>query len=434
MQFTIHPGGPLRGIADIPGDKSISHRAVMLGALAAGTTTVRDCLVGEDVLSTIGAMRALGVPIERDGTTVRIEGTGGRFTPDPVRLDVGNSGTSMRLMTGLLAGRGVAAELVGDASLMKRPMERVAAPLRDMGADVVCLGESGRPPVRITPAPALTPLDYAMPVASAQVKSALMLAALTARGTTRIVQPAPTRDHTERMLSAFGADVNVTELAVSVTGPCELTATDVVVPGDVSSAAFFLVAASIVPGSRLVLKGVGMNPTRTGVIEILEAMGARIGITQERTSGGEPVADLEVEAASLTGIEIPPHTVPNAIDEFPVLFVAAAAARGRTVLKGAEELRYKESDRIATMAEGLTALGVMTEVFDDGIAITGGQLGAGQVAAHGDHRIAMSFAVAGAVAQGPVRITDCAAVATSFPGFPALARALGLDIRIEGGT
>lgn len=431
MKFIVHPGGPLRGAARVPGDKSVSHRAVMLGALATGRTIVHECLVGEDVLATIAAMRALGVQIERDVGEVRIDGCGGRFDPGPLRLDLGNSGTSMRLVAGLIAGRGVAADLVGDASLMRRPMERVAAPLRAMGADVVCGGEDGRPPVTIRPVAALTPIDYRLPVASAQVKSAILLAGLAARGSTKVHEPAPTRDHSERMLRAFGVEVRTSGGEVSLTGPAELVGTELTVPGDVSSAAFFLVAGSICPGSEIALENVGLNPTRTGVIEILEAMGARIEITAQRTFGGEPVADVAVRYAPLSGIEIPPHTVPNAIDEFPALFIAAACAKGTTVLRGARELRFKESDRIAAMAEGLEALGIRCETFEDGIAIEGGRMGGGSVVAHGDHRIAMSFAVAGVAASGPVSIGDCAAVATSFPGFAELARSLGMAIEVE---
>ena len=432
MKYTSHKARMLGGRLVVPGDKSISHRAVMLGGLAEGVTEVSDCLLGEDVLSTMQAMRTLGVTVEQSENHLRIEGTGGRFTDAPVTLDMGNSGTSMRLMSGLLAGRSVRATLVGDASLMKRPMERVAEPLRRMGADVTCLGEGGRPPVQVGPVDSLTPVEFAMPIASAQVKSAIMLAALTASGTTVVEQPAPSRDHSERMLAAFGADVTVSGLKVSVRGPVTLSATTVNVPADISSAAFFVVAATIVPGSQLTLPNVGMNPTRTGVLEILRAMGADIQIENARASGGEPVADIVVRAASLTGIEIPAELVPNAIDEFPILFIAAACASGTTVLRGAEELRYKESDRIAAMARGLRTLGVQVEEFPDGMAVTGGPIGPGAVEADGDHRIAMSFAVAGSVASGPVEIDDCAAVATSFPNFVALAECAGMRIDVTG--
>lgn len=432
MKYTSHKAQMLGGRLVVPGDKSISHRAVMLGGLAKGVTEVSDCLLGEDVLSTMQAMRTLGVTVEQSGNHLRIEGTGGCFTRAPVTLDMGNSGTSMRLMSGLLAGRSVSATLVGDASLMKRPMERVAEPLRRMGGDVACLGEGGRPPVQVGPVDGLTPVEFAMPIASAQVKSAIMLAALTASGTTLVEQPAPSRDHSERMLAAFGADVTVSGLKVSVRGPATLRATSVNVPADISSAAFFIVAASIVPGSQLTLPNVGMNPTRTGVIDILRAMGADIQIQNVRASGGEPVADIVVRAARLVGIEIPAELVPNAIDEFPILFVAAACASGTTLLRGAEELRYKESDRIAAMARGLRVLGVQVEEFSDGLAVTGGPIGPGAVHADGDHRIAMSFAVAGSVASGPVEIDDCAAVATSFPNFVALAERAGMRVDVDG--
>lgn len=430
MKYTSHPVAGLAGRIVVPGDKSISHRAVMLGGIARGVTEVSDCLLGEDVLSTMQAMRELGVTVEHHGNVVRIEGTGGDFNPRPVHLDMGNSGTSMRLMSGLLAGRAVDATLTGDASLMKRPMERVAAPLRSMGADVTCLGEEGRPPVRVQPVSSLTAVDFDMPIASAQVKSAIMLAALTAQGETVVRQPAPSRDHSERMLAAFGATVRVDGLVVRVQGPVTLTGCPVRVPADISSAAFFAVAASIVPGAEVELPGVGVNPTRTGVIEVLRAMGADISISNARESGGEPVADLTIRHAPLRGIEIPESVVPNAIDEFPVLFIAAACAEGQTVLRGAEELRFKESDRIASMASGLRSLGVAVEEYEDGLAIVGGPIGPGTVHAHGDHRIAMSFAVAGAVATGPVVIDDCAAVATSFPNFVDLARAVGMRIDV----
>lgn len=432
MKYTSHPVDALGGRIVVPGDKSISHRAVMLGGIAEGVTEVSDCLLGEDVLSTMQAMRTLGVPVVQSGNDVRIEGTGGVFQPGPLELDMGNSGTSMRLMSGLLAGRGVDATLVGDASLMKRPMERVAGPLRNMGADVTCLGQGGRPPVHVRPVARLSAVDFDMPIASAQVKSAIMLAALTADGETTVRQPAPSRDHSERMLAAFGAAITVDGLTVRVRGPATLKASPVRVPADISSAAFFAVAASIVPGACIELPGVGVNPTRTGVLEVLRAMGADIEVNNPRESGGEPVADLVVRHAPLRGIEIPESVVPNAIDEFPILFIAAASAEGTTVLRGAHELRFKESDRIASMATGLKALGVAVEEYEDGMAVTGGPIGPGRVHAAGDHRIAMSFAVAGAVATGPVVIEDCAAVATSFPNFVGLAAAVGMKLDVEG--
>lgn len=427
-RLTLPPGEALR----VPGDKSISHRAIMLGAIGDGVTRIEGFLEGEDALATMNCFRAMGVSIEgpqQGRVTVHGVGMDGLRQPGGV-LDCGNSGTSMRLMSGLLAGQGFEVELSGDASLRQRPMKRVAAPLALMGARIET-AEQGRPPLRIMPADALAAIDYAMPVASAQVKSAVLLAGLYARGRTCVTEPAPTRDHTERMLRAFGYPVERSGPSVCLEGKCRLTATDIDVPADISSAAFFLVGASIAPGSDLVLSHVGVNPTRTGVIDILRLMGADITFLAQREIGGEPVADLRVRYAPLHGIRIPEALVPLAIDEFPALFIAAANACGETLLTGAEELRVKESDRIAVMAEGLQRLGAVAEPLRDGIRIAGGELGGGEVESHTDHRIAMSFAVAALAARGPIRVRDCANVATSFPGFVELARRAGLGIRIE---
>jgi len=423
----VHPGGSLHGTITIPGDKSISHRAVMLGALADGECTIEGCLMGEDVVSTMNAFRAMGVRIDDRGDgQVRVHGVGVDGLRAPVRdLDVGNSGTSMRLLCGILAGAGLDATLIGDASLMRRPMRRVAAPLNEMGADIRTAAE-GTPPVRVVPRGMLHAIDYALPVASAQVKSAVLLAGLFARGTTRVSEPAPTRDHTERMLGAFGVEVDCAPGRAAIRGQQRLQPAAIAVPADISSAAFFLVGASIAPGSRVVLPAVGVNPTRTGILDILAAMGANIVQRNRRQCGDEPVADLEITTAPLHGIEIPSHLVPLAIDEFPAIFIAAACAQGRTVLRGASELRHKESDRIEVMATGLRTLGVTVETYADGIAITGGALGGGAIRAHGDHRIAMAFAMAGLRAGGPVRITEAAAIATSFPEFHGRAAAAGL--------
>ena len=433
--FIARPGaGAVRGSLRVPGDKSISHRSIMLGAIARGTTRIRGFLEGADAISTMDAFRALGVSIDGpdDGrVTVRGVGPGGLRTPAGP-LDCGNSGTSMRLMCGLLAGQGLEATLVGDASLTRRPMRRVTDPLVAMGARIDT--DDGRPPVRIHPAGGpLRAIDYRMPVASAQVKSALLLAGLHARGTTRVTEPAPTRDHTERMLAAFGVRVSVDGATVSVEGGQALVAADIDVPADISSAAFFLVAGSIARDADLTLEHVGVNPTRAGVIEILRRMGADVTLERPRTVGGEPVADLRVRSAGLRGIEVPPELVPLAIDEFPVLFVAAACARGRTVVTGAHELRVKESDRIAVMAEGLRRLGVDAQPTPDGIVIEGrGGLAAafdgGEVDSHGDHRPAMAFAVASLRAAAPIRIADTLNVGTSFPGFVAQARSVGIDV------
>jgi len=429
MQFLVQPGGRLAGTLRVPGDKSISHRSVMLGALAEGVTEVSGLLQGEDVLATLAAFRAMGIKAEGpDNGRLIIHGVGMQGLQAPTQaLDMGNSGTAMRLMAGILSGQSFDSELIGDASLSKRPMNRVANPLRDMGAHIDT-AEGGRPPLRIRGGQPLHGIDYVMPVASAQVKSSILLAGLFADGRTRVTEPAPTRDHTERMLRGFGYDVETDGPVVTLYGGRRLAATRIDVPSDISSAAFFLVGASIAPGSRLTLEHVGMNPTRIGVVNILRAMGANITVTNERVVGGEPVADLTVESAELHGIDIPQDQVPLAIDEFPALFIAAACARGTTRLSGAHELRVKESDRIAVMARGLKVLGIEHTETEDGIIIQGGQLGSGTVDSEGDHRIAMSFAMAGLRAKGPIQILDCLNVNTSFPNFVSLAGQCGLSI------
>jgi 3-phosphoshikimate 1-carboxyvinyltransferase len=433
VRFLVRPGGALRGRVRVPGDKSISHRSIMLGALADGITAVSGFLEGEDSLATLRAFRQMGVEIDgpADGR-VTIHGVGLHGLKAPSSpLDLGNSGTSMRLMAGLLAGQGFDCTLIGDASLSRRPMRRVTEPLSRMGARIETTS-AGTPPLRIHPVGGLTGIHYDMPVASAQVKSSLLLAGLYARGETCVTEPAPTRDHTERMLAGFGYAVRRDGSRACVQGGGRLTGCAIDVPADISSAAFFLVGASIAPGSDLVLEHVGLNPTRVGVINILQRMGADIAVTSQRDVGGEPVADLRVRAAPLRGIRIPQDQVPLAIDEFPALFVAAACAEGETVLTGAEELRVKESDRIQVMADGLAALGAAARPTPDGIVIQGGPIGGGRIASHGDHRIAMSFAVAALRAGGPIAIDDCANVDTSFPGFAALAAGAGLDVRVEG--
>jgi len=435
-QFDVQPGGSLRGRIRVPGDKSISHRSIMLGAIARGTTHVTGFLVGADAISTMNVFRALGVRIDGpDHGRVVVHGVGpGGLRAPQGPLDCGNAGTAMRLLIGLLAGQPFGCTLIGDESLSKRPMRRVADPLARMGARIQT--QEGRPPVRIEPvAGALKGIEYPMPMASAQVKSSLLLAGLHAEGETVVTEPAPTRDHTERMLEGFGVKLSREGATVRIRGGQALTATDIDVPADISSAAFFLVGASIAAGSDLLLEHVGVNPTRTGVLDILGLMGADIERINERTVGGEPVADLRVRASALRGIEVPPELVPLAIDEFPVLFVAAACANGRTVVTGAEELRVKESDRIAVMAEGLRALGVQAQATPDGMIIEGrGQharpvFSAGSVTSHGDHRIAMAFAMAALRASGPIRIDDTLNVATSFPGFVTLSAGAGLSIR-----
>ena len=430
--WRVAAGGTLGGTLTVPGDKSISHRALMLGALAAGTSRIEGFLEGEDCLATLRALRALGVEITHSGAgCVEVRGAGaGGLTASAAPLDMGNAGTAMRLMMGLLAGQNVPARLIGDDSLMRRPMERVAQPLRLMGAQVRTA--NGHPPVEIAAAGTLRAIDYALPVASAQVKSALLLAGLAARGCTRLTEPAPSRDHTERMLAAFGVRVERAAATVSLAGGQPLRATALTVPADFSSAAFFLVAGALASPRGLTLTNIGINPTRTGLLELLQRMGADIRI---RPRGGatdaatEPVADLEVRASALRGIEVPESLVPLAIDELPVFFIAAASAQGETVVRGAQELRVKESDRLAVMAQGLEVLGVEHRLLRDGLWIRGREhFAAGRIDSHGDPRIAMAFAVAALKCAAPLEIADVANVATSFPGFTATARAAGLAI------
>lgn len=430
LRFHIQPGGALVGNTRVPGDKSISHRSIMLGSLADGTTRVEGFLQGEDSLATLRAFRAMGVEItDPEDGRLEIHGVGlDGLQPAEGVIDLGNSGTSMRLMAGLLAGQKFDSVLTGDASLVKRPMSRVAAPLSLMGAQIDTQ-EGGTAPLRIRGGKHLVGIEYPMPMASAQVKSCLLLAGLYAQGETAVIEPAPTRDHTERMLKTFGVEVTSSDGRSCVRSGQRLTATNIQVPGDISSAAFLLVGASIIPGSDLTLEGVGINPTRDGVLQILRLMGADIHVLNPRDAGGEPIADLRIRHTQLHGIDIPENLVPLAIDEFPALFIAAAVADGKTRLTGAEELRVKESDRIQVMADGLQALGVKADPSADGIVIEGGKIKGGQVDSCGDHRIAMSFALAGALAGGDVLIDDCANVATSYPNFVQQLSALGLQIK-----
>jgi cyclohexadieny/prephenate dehydrogenase / 3-phosphoshikimate 1-carboxyvinyltransferase len=430
--FTCAPGGAVSGTLRVPGDKSISHRSVILSSIADGVSQVTGFLQGEDSLNTIAAFRQMGVGIERDLDRVRVEGVGLHGLSAPSGdLQMGNSGTAMRLLLGLLAGQAFASRLVGDASLSSRPMLRVIGPLQSMGASIDSQ-PGGRAPLQVRASKGLRAIEYDMPVASAQVKSCLLLAGLYAEGVTVVREPAPTRDHSERMLRAFGCEVDIDGAEIRMAGGQALTACDVEVPADISSAAFFMVAASIAPGSDIILQHVGVNPTRTGVIDILRLMGARIELLNQRHVGGEPVADIRVQSAPLNAIDIPRELVPLAIDEFPVLFIAAACARGTTRLQGAEELRVKESDRIQVMADGLAILGIDARVQPDGIEIDGGQLGGGRVESHGDHRIAMAFSVASLRASREISISDCANVNTSFPGFAELARRAGIRIQASG--
>lgn len=419
--------GPLTGTIRVPGDKSISHRALMLAALCVGESRISGLLEGEDVLATAAAMRAMGADVARgdDGTwTVQGVGVGGLMQPQQA-LDMGNSGTSTRLLMGLVASHPITAMFTGDASLSRRPMARVTDPLGQMGAEFNT-SPGGTLPLMVRGINPAVPIRYRLPVASAQVKSAILLAALNTHGTTTVIEPVATRDHSEKMLRGFGADVAVETDAdgvrhISVSGPCDLKPQDIEVPGDPSSAAFFIVAALIVPGSDLVIENVGMNVTRTGLITVLEAMGGRIERLNERTVGGEPVADLHVRASALQGIAVDPAIVPSMVDEFPVFFIAAAMAHGTTITCGLDELRVKESDRLAAMARGLEAIGVAVEEREDGLVISGSNgeplPGGGPVATLLDHRIAMSFAIAGLVSGAGVSIDDTGPIATSFPDF-----------------
>lgn len=428
MDWISRPSGPLRGTLTMPGDKSVSHRALMLAALADGNSRISGFLEGEDTRATAAVLAQLGVRIEMPAAGQRlVHGVGLRGLRGCDRpLDCGNAGTGMRLLAGLLAGQAFDSTLVGDESLSRRPMRRVTEPLVWMGAKIGT--HDGLPPLHIQGGQHLRGIRYELPVASAQVKSALLLAGLYAEGETEVLEPHPTRDYTERMLAAFGWPIDFAPGRASLTGGHVLHATDVQVPADFSSAAFFLVAASLVPGSELLLRAVGINPRRTGLLFALRMMGADIEVIDERHSGGEPVADLRVRHAPLHGIELPQVLVPDMIDEFPALFVAAAAARGTTVVRGAAELRVKESDRIATMAAGLRSLGVQVDEAPDGAIIHGGTLGSGTVRGHGDHRVAMSFAVAGLIARDGVRVEDCRNVGTSFPGFMELANRCGFAL------
>jgi 3-phosphoshikimate 1-carboxyvinyltransferase len=432
QSFRVAPGARIGGEISVPGDKSISHRALMLGAIATGRTTVRGFLEGEDCIATRNALTALGVEIRlaRDGT-LTVEGRGRKsLRPPSGALDFGNSGTGIRLMMGLLAGQPFDSVLIGDASLSRRPMERVAAPLRQMGAHIETTG--GSAPVRIQGSANLQGIDYALPVASAQIKSAVLLAGLNAKGRTTIRSPGVSRDHTERMLATMGVEVREDRErhSVALEGPVALRGAVIEVPGDFSSAAFFIVAACLGAERGLLIKGVGVSPTRTGLLTILETMGARIELCNRRSFGAEPVADLFITKSRLHGISVPPALVPLAIDEFPILFVAAAGASGRTVVTGAEELRHKESDRLAMMARALKAIGASVEERPDGLAIEGGALRGGSVDSDGDHRIAMAFAVASLLCSEPVEIRKTDQVATSFPTFAAVAGAAGLGVDV----
>ncbi|MDP3704650.1 MAG: 3-phosphoshikimate 1-carboxyvinyltransferase [Legionellaceae bacterium] len=429
MPLLSQPVKSLRGDIIVPGDKSISHRAIILGSIAKGTTTIDGFLDGEDCLRTLTAFQAMGVSIE--GPTdkrVVVHGVGKHGLRKPVEtMDCGNSGTTMRLLSGVLAAQSFTTKLTGDHSLLKRPMERIARPLMHMGAEIIT--HDGHPPLTIHGAQRLEGIAYEMPEASAQVKSCILLAGMYALGETTVIETGVTRDHTERMLTTFSYPIHKSDNAITINAKSECQGTDIRVPGDISSAAFFIVAATLIPNAELVIRNVGVNPARTGIIQILLRMGASIEITNKRLWGEEPVADIHVRSATLEGIDIPAALVPISIDEFPVIFIAAACAKGQTLLHGAKELRYKESDRIGVMVNGLHALGIEAQALDDGVHIRGGALRGGVVDSHHDHRIAMAFAIAGAVAQAPITINHCESIATSFPTFVQTANQLNMAIR-----
>lgn len=428
LNFISKPVVCLKGEITVPGDKSISHRSIIFGAIAIGTSVIDGFLDGEDCIATLKAFQSMGVRIEGpDKQRVIIHGVGKYGLKQPQNIiDCGNSGTSMRLLAGLLAAQQFDSQLTGDESLLKRPMLRISRPLSQMGADITT--QDGKPPIVIKGGKKLNGIHYVMPEASAQVKSCLLLAGMYAEGQTKITENAVSRDHTERMLRSFSYPVQIQDGAIVIDRNGECHGTRLNIPGDISSAAFFIVAASITPGSDVLIRNVGINPTRTGIIHVLTEMGANIRVFNQRAYGEEPVADLHIRYSQLKGIDIPASMVPLAIDEFPVIFIAAACAQGKTTLHGAKELRLKESDRIGAMVDGLNQLGVHAEGFDDGILIEGGSIKGGEVNSRGDHRIAMSFAIAGAVASAPVTIKNCANVATSFPSFVAIANMLHFQI------
>jgi len=428
--FLVSPCDSLSGVITIPGDKSISHRAIMMGAIANGVTKVSGFLEGNDSLATLKSFQQMGVDIEQRGSNLTIKGLGMHGLRAPTKpLNLGNSGTSIRLMSGLLSAQSFDSELCGDESLSKRPMDRIMDPLRQMGAKIY--GVNSKPPLSISGNQPLKAITYELPIASAQIKSCLLLAGLYAEGETCIVENVTTRDHTERMLRGFGYQVTCSDNCITLDGGGELEACDIDIPSDISSAAFFMVAGSIAKDADLTLKTININPTRTGIIEILKLMGADIALSNETEMAGEKTADIQVRSADLKGIEIPNELVPLAIDEFPVLFIAASCAEGETLLTGAKELRVKESDRIQVMADGLKILGIKTEVLDDGIHIQGGQFSkpSAPIKSRHDHRVSMSFVVASAACNFDIKIEGVDNVKTSFPNFVELANTIGANIK-----
>lgn len=429
MNYVVKPASGLKGQLRVPGDKSMSHRSIIFAALASGRSHIKGFLQGEDTLATKAIFQKMGVKIDQSSDELTIDGVGlSGLTAPENHLDCGNSGTGMRLLAGLLSGQKFESTLVGDHSLMSRPMARIGKPLMQMGANIA-LGDEGRPPIHIKPVECLKAIEYALPVASAQVKSAILLAGMYAEGKTVVIEPRPTRDHTETMMQAFGVDVVVEDDHIEINPPEALSPQDFEVPADISSAAFWLVAGSIIPGSKILLTHVGLNPRRDGIVHLLRLMGADIQVDWVSSpSDPEPIANLTVQYARLNGIEIPKELIANAIDEFPVLFVAAAMAEGRTSLRGAEELRVKESDRIAVMARGLQQMGVELKEFSDGIEISGSStFKHASVDSHGDHRCAMAFTIAGLAGKGCI-VKDCENVATSYPTFADDVKALNADL------
>jgi len=432
INYRILPGGKFSGKFRVPGDKSISHRALMLSAIAEGQSHIKGFLDGEDTLATMAAFQAMGVEIQHSlEYEVFIQGVGknGLLTPNSA-LDMGNSGTSVRLLSGLLAGLGVECELTGDQSLMSRPMRRIVDPLQKMQAQITC-SEAGTLPIHIKGCRNLTAIDFEMPVASAQLKSSVLLAGLSAKGRTCIYEPIATRDHTERMLMQFAYEVECSGKTIALEGGGTLQATTISIPADISSAAFFIVGACIADGSDILIENVGINPNRDAVIHILREMGADITLLNEKVVSGEPVADIRVRSAELHGIDISESRVPAAIDEFPAIMVAAACAKGVTRLTAAGELRVKESDRITAMSQGLETLGIEVDEQTEGMTVTGGTISGGEINSFTDHRIAMAFAIAGINATAPITVKDCANVETSFPGFVDVARNVGLDLQVQ---
>lgn len=423
---------PLTGELKLPGDKSISHRALLLSALAEGDSTIKNLLMGEDNLATLNALQNLGIQIViGSNQKILVKGNGLRgLKPSANPLDLGNSGTGLRLLAGILAGQTFSSQLTGDSSLQKRPMKRIVEPLSQMGAKI-SMSKEGTPPLFIEGGHPLCGINYQMPLASAQVKSCLLLAGLYAKNTTNVYEPTVSRDHTERMLIQFQYPIQVRGTQVTISSGYHLKPANIEIPSDISSAAFFMVAATIKKGSFLKLKNIGINPTRIGVIKILQKMGANIVLENYQETLPEPTADIVVKSSQLKGIIIPSDYIVSAIDEFPAIFIAAAFAKGTTTLRGAAELRVKESDRISAMAEGLNRLNIKSEIYEDGIAIEGGTLTGGIVDSFHDHRVAMSFAIAGCAAQDKISILNCANVATSFPNFIELAKEVGINLEVD---